>query len=99
VLAHPFEYARPDAVMKKFKKLGGVGTELCKYRQKTKLRAIREIEPYERIIMERQMNMRTIEMALCYGLKLTACSDYHGKNGELGMETEEYGIDIDWLLL
>ncbi|HMK47398.1 MAG TPA: PHP domain-containing protein [Methanocella sp.] len=98
VLAHPFEYARPDAVMKKFQRLGGVGVELCKYRHKTKVRAIREIEPYERIIMERQMNLKTVEMAQCYNLKLTACSDYHGKGGEPGMETEEYGININWLL-
>ena len=98
VLAHPFEYARPDAVMKKFKKLGGTGVELCKYRQKTKMRSIRNIEPYARLTTERQLNMKTIEMARRYGLKLTACSDYHAKNGEPGMETDEYGIDIGWLL-
>ncbi|WP_424358709.1 PHP domain-containing protein [Methanocella sp. MCL-LM] len=98
VLAHPFEYARPDAVMKKFKKLGGVGVELCKYRQKTKMRSIRAIEPFERIMIERQLNMKTVEMARRYGLKLTACSDYHAKNGEPGMETDEYSIDISWLL-
>jgi predicted metal-dependent phosphoesterase TrpH len=98
VLAHPFEYARPDAVMKKFKKLGGVGVELCKYRQKTKMRTIRSTEPYERVMIERQLNMKTIEMARRYGLKLTACSDYHARVGEPGMETDEYGIDISWLL-
>jgi len=98
VLAHPFEYARPDAVMKKFKRLGGTGTELCRYRQKTKMRAIRELEPYDRIAAERQMNLDTIELAKRYGLKLTACTDYHGKGGEPGMETDEYGIDIRWLL-
>lgn len=98
VLAHPFEYARPDAVMKKFKKLGGTGVELCKYRQKLKIRSVRELEPYERIIAERQLNRKTIEMARRYGLNLTVCSDYHAKVGEPGMETEEYGIDISWLL-
>ena len=98
VLAHPFEYARPDAVMKKFKKLGGAGVELCKYRQKTKIPSVRELEPYERIIAERQLNRKTIEMARRYGLNLTICSDYHAKVGEPGMETDEYGIDISWLL-
>ena len=98
VLAHPFEYARPDAVMKKFKKLGGAGVELCKYRQKLKIRSVRELEPYERIMAERQLNRETIEMARRYGLNLTVCSDYHAKVGEPGMETDEYGIDIGWLL-
>lgn len=98
VLAHPFEYDRPDSVMKKFKKLGGAGVELCKYRQKTKMRTIRFAEPYERVMIERQLNMKTIEMARRYGLKLTACSDYHARVGEPGMDTDEYGIDISWLL-
>jgi hypothetical protein len=37
-------------------------------------------------------------LARKYGLKLTASSDYHGKVGEPGMETGEYGIDVSWLL-
>lgn len=98
VLAHPCEYRRPDAVMKKFKKLGGVATEVCKYRYKTKLSSVRFADTLERIVMERQMNRKTIEMARRYGLKVTACSDYHAKAGEPGMDTDEYGIDLSWLL-
>ena len=36
--------------------------------------------------------MQIIALARKYGLKLTASSDYHGKVGEPGMETGEYGI-------
>jgi hypothetical protein len=44
------------------------------------------------------MNEMTIALARRHGLKLTASSDYHGKTGEPGMETDDYGIDVSWLL-
>ncbi|MGE5403239.1 MAG: PHP domain-containing protein [Candidatus Doudnabacteria bacterium] len=97
-LAHPCEYARPGEVMEKFAWLGGEATEICKYRSKTKMPAISGIPPDDRIAVERRMNEETIKLAKKHGLKLTASSDYHGKIGEPGMETDEYGIDVRWLL-
>ncbi len=98
VLAHPFEYANPDEVMEKFVRLGGEATEICKYRHKMKMQSISTLEPDDRVAVERRMNEATIGLARKYGLKLTASSDYHGKIGEPGMETGEYGIDVGWLL-
>lgn len=98
VLAHPCEYSDMDGVMKKFVRLGGEATEICKYRYKTKLDDVKKLEMPERLEKEREMNMKTIHMAKKYGLKLTASSDYHAKTGEPGMDTEEYGIDVDWLM-
>ena len=97
-LAHPYEYRHPGEAMKKFARLGGEATELCKYRYKMKIKAISTLEPYYRAIAERCMNEEMIILAEKYGLKLTASSDYHGKTGEPGMETDDYGIDISWLL-
>ena len=96
-LAHPGEYARPGEVMYKFARLGGEATELCKYRYKLKMPDIRMLEPGNRIALEHVMNEETLRLAGKYGLKLTASSDYHGRIGEPGMETDEYGIDVSWL--
>lgn len=97
-LAHPCEYEHPGKVMEKFVRLGGEATEICKYRYKTKIRAITMLEPDDRIAAERRMNKETLRLASKYGLKLTASSDYHGKIGEPGIDTDEYGIDVSWLL-
>ena len=97
-LAHPCEYEHPGEVMEKFVRLGGEATEICKYRYKLKMPAINTLDPGDRIAIERRMNELTIALARKHGLKLTASSDYHGKTGEPGMETDDYGIDITWLL-
>jgi predicted metal-dependent phosphoesterase TrpH len=97
-LAHPCEYRYPGKVMEKFARLGGEATEICKYRYKLKMPAISALDPGDRIASERFMNVATIALARQYGLKLTASSDYHGKTGEPGMETDDYGIDVSWLL-
>jgi predicted metal-dependent phosphoesterase TrpH len=97
-LAHPCEYARPGEVMAKFIRLGGEATEICKYRYKLKMPAISTLDPGDRVAVERRMNDMTIALARKYGLKLTASSDYHGRTGEPGMETDDYGIDVSWLL-
>jgi predicted metal-dependent phosphoesterase TrpH len=97
-LAHPCEYRHPGKVMEKFAGLGGEATEVCKYRYKLKMQSINTLEPGDRIAAEHRMNEETIALARKYGLKLTASSDYHGKVGEPGMETDEYGIDVSWLL-
>lgn len=96
-LAHPCEYGRPGEVMEKFVRLGGEATEICKYRHKMKLPAISALMSDDRIAAERRMNEETIRLAKKYGLKLTASSDYHGRIGEPGMETDDYGIDVSWL--
>jgi predicted metal-dependent phosphoesterase TrpH len=97
-LAHPCECDRPGEVMEKFVRLGGEATEVCKYRYKLKLPAISALTPEARLAAERRMNDMTIALARKYGLKLTASSDYHGRIGEPGMETDDYGIDVGWLL-
>jgi predicted metal-dependent phosphoesterase TrpH len=97
-LAHPCEYERPGEVMEKFARLGGEATEVCKYRYKLKMPAIAGIDPGDRIAAEHRMNEETLRLAKKYGLRLTASSDYHGKVGEPGMETDDYGIDVSWLL-
>ncbi len=98
VLAHPCEYAQPGEAMERFARLGGQATELCKYRYKMKMHAINTLEPIYRPAVERCMNDQVVTLARKYDLKLTASSDYHGKVGEPGMETGEYGIDVSWLL-
>jgi 3',5'-nucleoside bisphosphate phosphatase len=98
VLAHPCEYRHPGEVMEKFVRLGGEATEICRYRHKLKLQEISALGPADRAATERRMNEATIALARSYGLKLTASSDYHGKAGEPGMETDDYGIDVGWLL-
>jgi hypothetical protein len=50
------------------------------------------------LTMERRLNEKTMAMAREYQLKITASSDFHGKPIEPGMKTEDYGIDIEWLL-
>jgi 3',5'-nucleoside bisphosphate phosphatase len=97
-LAHPCEYEHPGAVMEKFVRLGGEATELCKYRYKMKIRSILMLDPEARMAAERRMNEETLRVARKFGLRLTASSDYHGKVGEPGMETDDYGIDAGWLL-
>ncbi len=98
VLAHPCEYARPGEAMERFVRLGGQATELCKYRYKMKIPTISKLELIDRLAAEHRMNGQVIALAQKYGLKLTASSDYHGKVGEPGMETGEYGIDASWLI-
>jgi predicted metal-dependent phosphoesterase TrpH len=97
-LAHPCEYRHPGEVMEKFALLGGEATEICKYRYKLKMPAISTLDPGDRVAVEHRMNDLTIALARKHGLKLTASSDYHGKTGEPGMETDDYGIDVSWLL-
>jgi 3',5'-nucleoside bisphosphate phosphatase len=97
-LAHPCEYERPGEVMEKFARLGGEATELCKYRYKLKIATISALGAEDRIAAERRMNEETFRLAGKYGLKLTASSDYHGRTGEPGMDTDDYGIDVGWLL-
>lgn len=98
VLAHPCEYAHPDEAMERFVRLGGQATELCKYRYKMKIPSISTLEPIYRSTVEHCMNEYVMALAQRHGLKLTVSSDYHGKVGEPGMETGEYGIDVSWLL-
>ncbi|OPY25591.1 MAG: DNA polymerase III PolC [Methanocella sp. PtaU1.Bin125] len=98
VLAHPCEYADPAEAMERFVRLGGRATELCKYRYKMKIPSISALEPVYRPAVEHCMNEHIMTLARRHGLKLTASSDYHGKAGEPGMETGEYGIDVSWLL-
>jgi predicted metal-dependent phosphoesterase TrpH len=98
VLAHPCEYAHPGEAMERFARLGGQATELCKYRYKMKMHAISTLAPVYRPTAERCMNDQVLALARKYGMKLTVSSDYHGKVGEPGMETDEYGIDVSWLL-
>ena len=93
-LAHPCEYRASGKVMEKFARLGGEATEVCKYRYKLKMPGISALDIGDRIAAERRMNVETIALARKHGLKLTASSDYHGKIGEPGMETDDYGIDI-----
>jgi hypothetical protein len=97
-LAHPCEYEHPGKVMEKFVRLGGEATEVCKYRFKLKIPEINALDPGDRIAAERRMNDTIVVLARKYGLKLTASSDYHGKIGEPGMETDDYGIDMSWLV-
>jgi 3',5'-nucleoside bisphosphate phosphatase len=97
-LAHPCEYGHPGKVMEKFARLGGEATEICKYRYKLKMPAISALGIGDRIAAERRMDEATIALARKYGLKITASSDYHGKIGEPGMETDDFGIDVSWLL-
>lgn len=98
VLAHPCEYDDMKDVMEKFSRLGGYAAELCKYRYKNKLIEINGLGIEDRINKERELNHKTIKAANKHGLKLTASSDYHAKRGEPGMDIDEYGIDISWLL-
>jgi hypothetical protein len=97
-LAHPCEYPHPGEVMDKFARLGGEATEICKYRYKLKMPAISNLDPGDRVAIERRMNAMTLALARKHGLRLTASSDYHGRIGEPGMETDDYGIDVSWLL-
>jgi 3',5'-nucleoside bisphosphate phosphatase len=97
-LAHPCEYRDPGKVMEKFSRLGGEATEVCKYRYKLKMPAISTLDPGDRVAVEHRMNDMTVALARKHGLRLTASSDYHGKIGEPGMETDDYGIDVSWLL-
>ncbi len=91
LLAHPCEYGgQMEPVMKKFHELGGEATEICKYRYRA--------GPDDWLILERQLNAKTIALAFKYGLKITASSDFHGKPVEPGMEINDYEIDIGWLL-
>jgi predicted metal-dependent phosphoesterase TrpH len=98
VLAHPCEYIHPGEAMERFVRLGGQATELCKYRYKMKIPSISTLDPLYRSTAEHCMNEHIVALARKYGLKLTASSDYHGKAGEPGMETGEYGIDVSWLI-
>jgi 3',5'-nucleoside bisphosphate phosphatase len=98
VLAHPCEYTHIGEAVERFVRLGGQAIELCKYRYKMKVPSISRLEPLDRLIAEHRMNKQIMALARKYGLKLTASSDYHGKVGEPGMETGEYGIDVTWLL-
>jgi predicted metal-dependent phosphoesterase TrpH len=100
VLAHPCEYGEQmDPVMKKFHGLGGEATEICKHRYKSMYHAAEAPISWETLLtMERRLNEKTMAMAREYQLKITASSDFHGKPIEPGMKTEDYGIDIEWLL-
>ncbi len=100
VLAHPCIYGgQMEPVMKKFHGLGGEATEICKHRYKSMYHAAAApISPDAGLTMERRLNEQTLSMARKYQLKITASSDFHGKPVEPGIETEDYGIDIGWLL-
>ncbi|MCD1294940.1 metal-dependent phosphoesterase [Methanocella sp. CWC-04] len=98
VLAHPCEYRDMDAVVEKFARLGGEAIEICKYRYKTKIDHVRVLDPKVRLDIERKYNKKTINAANRYRLNITASSDYHGRVGEPGMDIDEYGIDVSWLL-
>jgi 3',5'-nucleoside bisphosphate phosphatase len=80
-LAHPCEYEHPGKVMKKFVRLGGDATEICKYRFKLKTQKINALGAGDRIATERRMNDATVALARKHGLKLMTSSDYHGKIG------------------
>jgi len=100
VLAHPCEYGEQmEPVMKKFHGLGGEATEICKHRYKSMYcDADAPISSKAGLTMERRLNEKTLSMARKYQLKITASSDFHGKPVEPGIEIEDYGIDIEWLL-
>ncbi len=98
VLAHPFDFSNDvRAVFGRFLAAGGEAVELCKYRYKVRSEALANLSAPELLAREREMNEWTIKQAKKYGLRLTMASDHHDGRRAMGMDPEEYGIDISWL--
>jgi Predicted metal-dependent phosphoesterases (PHP family) len=98
VLAHPFDFSNDAAlVLKRFLAAGGEGVELCKYRYKVRSSSLSGLNQDELLAREREMNLWTVDQAKKHGLELTMASDHHDMRRPMGMDPEEYGIDIGWL--
>ncbi|MCD1294312.1 metal-dependent phosphoesterase [Methanocella sp. CWC-04] len=98
VLAHPFDFSNDvNVVLKRFLDAGGEAIEVCKYRYKARTEMLSTLPVTELVKKEREMNLWTIEQAKKHGLKITMASDHHDDTRVMGMNPEEYGIDIMWL--
>ena len=98
VLAHPFDFSNDvNLVFKRFLYAGGEAVELCKYRYKARSEILSRLSAEELLRKEREMNLWTIEEARKNNLKLTMASDSHDGSRAMGMDPEEYGIDVSWL--
>ena len=98
VLAHPFDFSNDvSLVLKRFLAAGGEAVELCKYRYKVRSEVLSRLSPDELLDKEREMNEWTVRESKKHGLKLTMASDHHDAHRAMGMDPEEYGIDVSWL--
>jgi len=98
VLAHPFDFSNDvRLVFKRFIAAGGEAVELCKYRYKVRSGAMASLSASELLAREREMNEWTIKWAEEHGLKLTMASDHHDERRAMGMDPQEYRIDVSWL--
>jgi predicted metal-dependent phosphoesterase TrpH len=98
VLAHPFDFSNDvKLVLERFLAAGGEGVELCKYRYKVRSEALSHLSPEQLVKKEREMNLWTVEQARRHRLKLTMASDHHDGHRAMGMDPQEYGIDVSWL--
>jgi hypothetical protein len=98
VLAHPFDFSNDvRLVFKRFMAAGGEAVELCKYRYKVRSEALAKLSAPELLAREREMNEWTIKQANKHCLRLTMASDCHDGRRAMGMDPEEYGIDVSWL--
>lgn len=98
VLAHPFDFSNDaNVVLKRFLAAGGEAVELCKYRYKVRSSALSDLSQTELLDREYDMNRWTIEQARKHSLKLTMASDHHDSVRVMGMDPEDYGIDVSWL--
>jgi hypothetical protein len=98
VLAHPFDFSNDvHRVLDRFLRAGGEAVELCKYRYKVRSGALANLSALELLAREREMNEWTIKEANKHGLRLTMASDHHDGRRAMGMDPEEYGIDVSWL--
>jgi predicted metal-dependent phosphoesterase TrpH len=99
VLAHPFDFSNDvGLVFKRFLAAGGEAVELCKYRHKERSSVLDGLSTPQLLKKEREMNEWTISQAKKHGLRLTMASDHHDERRPMGMDTEEYGIDVSWLV-
>jgi 3',5'-nucleoside bisphosphate phosphatase len=98
VLAHPFDFSNDvNIVFKRFLDAGGEAVELCKYRYKARSEVLSRLSAGDLLKKEREMNLWTIDKAREHGLRMTMASDSHDGSRVMGMDPEEYGIDVSWL--
>lgn len=98
VLAHPWDFGNDaGAVLRRFVAAGGEAVELCKYRYKVRSGTLSGLTPGERLRREREMNAWTAAAARSHGLRMTLASDRHDGRRAMGMDPEEYGVDVSWL--
>ena len=98
VLAHPFDFSNDvRRVLGRFLAAGGEAIELCKYRYKVRSEALANLPAPELLAREREMNEWTVKEANKHCLRLTMASDCHDGRRAMGMDPEEYGIDVSWL--